>query len=211
MSELREETEANLKYIEAQGYKLEQIWEYQWLHMTTTSLAVSQFLPAIKNNDLFGVVECDIHVPDHLKPKFNEMSPIFKNMEVARDDIGKFMKAFAEEHKIMPRPRRTLIGSYYGEKILLATPLLKWYVEHGLEVTRIYPVVEYTPVPCFKSFGEAVSDASRNGDANEDKTIIADTMKLVSLYIHNFSFVHRCLKGCEIVCKYYLGFSIWKL
>lgn len=49
------------------------------------------------------------------------MCAIFKNTEVARDDIGKFMKAFAEEHKIMPRPRRTLIGSYYVEKILLAT------------------------------------------------------------------------------------------
>lgn len=44
MSELREETEANSKYIEAQGYKLVQIWECQRLHMTRTSLAVSQFL-----------------------------------------------------------------------------------------------------------------------------------------------------------------------
>ena len=40
-----------------------------------------------------------------------------------------------------------------GEKILLAT-LLKWYFEHGLEVTRVYQVVEYTPKPCFKPFGE---------------------------------------------------------
>ncbi len=80
----------------------------------------------------------------------------------------------------MPRPRKTLIGSFYGEKILLATPLLKWYLEHGLEVTHIYQVIEYTPVPCFKPFGEAVSDARRDGDANPDKAIIADTMKLVS-------------------------------
>ena len=90
------------------------------------------------------------------------------------------MGAFAEKHNIMPRPRKTLIGSFYGEKILLATPLLKWYLLHGLKVTRIYQVIEYTPVPCFKPFGDAVSNARRDGDANPDKAIIADTMKLVS-------------------------------
>ena len=45
----------------------------------------------------------------------------------------------------MSRPRRSLIGSMACEKILLATPLLKWYLEHGLEVTRVYQVIEYAP------------------------------------------------------------------
>ncbi|KAL9961203.1 hypothetical protein ACROYT_G030104 [Oculina patagonica] len=221
MSELREETEANSKYIEEQGYNLVQIWECQWLKMTRTSLAIHQFLQskfhrpldsyvnpsqkqilsAIRKNYLFGVVECDIHVPDHLKPKFNEMCPIFKNTEVERKDIGEYMRAFAEEHNIMPRPRKTLIGSFYGEKILLATPLLKWYLEHGLEVTRIYQVIQYTPVPCFKPFGEAVSDARRDGDANPDKAIIADTMKLVGNSSYGKTITdqerHREVKFCE--------------
>ena len=74
------------------------------------------------------------------------------------------MKNFGEEHRIMNRPRRSLVGSFHGEQILLATPFLKWYLEHGLEVTKIYQVIEYTPVPCFKPFGEAVSDARRAGD-----------------------------------------------
>ena len=69
------------------------------------------------------------------------------------------MKSFAEQDKVMCCPR--LIGSYFGEKILLASPLIKWYLEHGLEVTHIYQVVEYTPVPCFQPFGKAVSDAKK--------------------------------------------------
>ena len=110
------------------------------------------------------------------------MCPIFKNTEISRHDIGEYMEAFAfaEEQNLMPRPRRSLIGSFFAEKILLAIPLVKWYLEHGLKVTRIYQVVEYTPVPCFKSFGEAVSDARRAGDVDPNKAIIADTMKLVS-------------------------------
>ena len=77
------------------------------------------------------------------------------------------------------QPRRGLIGSLKGEKILLATPFLKWYLEHGLEVTKVHQVVpESTPDSCFKPFGDAVLDARRDGDADSRKAIISDTMKL---------------------------------
>ena len=55
------------------------------------------------------------------------------------------MQTNAEEHNIMAKPRRSLVGSMKGEKILLATTLLKWYLEHGLEVTKVHQVVEFTP------------------------------------------------------------------
>ncbi|KXJ10780.1 hypothetical protein AC249_AIPGENE21810, partial [Exaiptasia diaphana] len=121
------------------------------------------------------------------------------NTEISRDDIGEFMREFAEEED-MPRPRRSLIGSYFGKKILLATPILKWYLEHGLVVTHIYQVVEYTPKGCFKPFGEAVSDARRAGDADPAKAIIADTMKLVGNSSYGKTITnqlkHRDVKFC---------------
>ena len=92
-------------------------------------------------------------------------------MEISREDIGQHMQTFGEEENIMSRPRRSLIGSYFGEKIFLASPLIKWYLEHGLQVTHIYQVVDYTPVPCFQPFGEAVSDARRAGDVDTNKAI----------------------------------------
>lgn len=125
-------------------------------------------------------MEVDIRVPDNLKDKFSEMCPFFKNTNISRDDIRDFMKNFAEENNIMAQPRRSLIGSMKGEKILLATPLFKWYLEHGLEVTKVHQVIEFTPEPCLKPFGDAVSDARREGDEDPRKAIIADTMKLVS-------------------------------
>ena len=137
-------------------------------HKTLTKV---QILSAIGNESLFGVVDCDIRVPDSLKPAFAEMPPIFKNTDISCDDIEEYMKAFAEKQKIMSSPRGSLIGSYFGEKILLATPPIKWNMEHGLEVTYIYQVIEYTPMPCFKPFGEAVSDARRAGDVDPNKTM----------------------------------------
>ena len=87
---------------------------------------------------LFGCVECNIHVPEHLRDHIQEICPIFKNVEISREDIGDYMKTYTEEYDIMKQPRRSLIGSMIGEKILLATPLLRWYLEHGLEVSFRY-------------------------------------------------------------------------
>ena len=103
---------------------------------------------------------------------------------ISREDIGEYMQSYAEENKVMAQLRCCLNGSLKGEKILLATPLLKWYLEHGLKVTKVYQVIEFTPKPCFKQFGDAVSDARRAGDADPTKSIIADTMKLVSFFFH---------------------------
>ena len=46
-------------------------------------------------------------------------------------------------------------------------------------MTHVYQVVEYTPSPCFRRFGAAVSTARREGDVHPHKTIIADTMQLL--------------------------------
>ena len=66
-----------------------------------------------------------------------------------------------------------------AKKILIATPLLCWYLAHGLKVSKIYQVVEFTPKQCFKDFHDEVSHARRAGDADSSKSIIADTMKLI--------------------------------
>ena len=56
----------------------------------------------------------------------------------------------------------------------------------------MHQVIEFTPEPCFKPFGNAVLDARRAGDADPSKVIIADTMKLVS-----FCFILSFIKGWE--------------
>ena len=120
---------------------------------------------------LFGALEVDLHVPDKLKSKFAEMPPIFKNVEVSRDDIGDHMRQYAVDHDIMSQPRKRLVGSMFGEKIMVISPMLKWYVEHGLKVTQIHQVVEYTPATCFQKFGEQVSEARRARDADPNKKL----------------------------------------
>ena len=175
-AELRANTEEIASYICRRGYNLVQIWECEWqseqsanvlirdffntirlLHHQKKTMTQREVLNFIKDGSLFGLVECDIRVPNTLLQDFEEMPPIFKNIEISRNYIGDHMKAYAEKEGLMNKPRRSLIGSMFGRRILLATPLLRWYLSHGLEVQNVYEVIQYGENNCFMGFGEAVS------------------------------------------------------
>ena len=193
MAELLTDTKKHTTYLR-RHVKVVEMWECDWKEKRKEpdvksflaparrqkwKMTQQQIITAVVDGTLFGMVECDVRVPSELRAHFAEMQPIFKNATVTLDDIGPYMRQYAEENDIMSTPRRMLIGSYRGEKILLATPLLRWYLAHGLVVDRVYQIVEYSPKPCFQHFGESVITARRNGDVDPDKSIIADTMKLL--------------------------------
>ena len=197
MAQLREETRKHTAYLR-RYVKVVDMWECTWKQTRKApavkqlldtefphrrgvkwELSQKQILDAVSVGTLFGLVECDIRVPENLRQHFAEMLPVFKNTTVSRDDIGPFMRQYARNNDIMSTPRRMLVGSYQGEKILLATPLLQWYLTHGLVAEQVYQIIEFQPNPCFRRFGESVSTARRGGDSDPNKTIIADTMKLL--------------------------------
>ena len=62
-----------------------------------------------------------------------------------------------------------LISSYFGEKILLTTLLAKWCLDHGLEITKIYEFIKYTPKKTFEKFALDVSNRRREGDSDSSK------------------------------------------
>ena len=208
MAELLADTKKHTTYLR-RHVKVVEMWECDWKRERDPpprqkwKMTQQQIIAAAVDGTLFGMVECDVRVPEHLQDHFAEMQPIFKNATVTLDDIGPYMRQYAEENDIMSTPRRMLIGSYRGEKILLATPLLRWYLAHGLVVDRVYQIVEYSPKPCFRDFGESVSASRRAGDEDPDKAIIADTMKLLgnSAYGKTVTNVdrHRNVKYCTEV------------
>ena len=208
MATLLADTKKHTTYLRRR-VKVVEMWECDWKRERDPpprqkwKMTQQQIIAAVVDGTLFGMVECDVRVPEHLQDHFAEMQPIFKNTTVTRDDIGPFMRQYAEEHDIMSTPRRMLVGSFHGIKLLLATPLLRWYLAHGLVVDRVYQVVDYEPNPCFQRFGESVSAARRAGDADPEKAIIADTMKLLgnSAYGKTVTNIdrHREVKYCTEV------------
>ena len=193
------------EYIRSLGYEVVGVWECEWRTKCREDPQIAedariykesefgkrgetftedQMIDRIVSGELFGFVECDIVVPEELGQMFEEMCPVFKNIRLCRDDLSDHMRDYAMETGRLSQPQRTLVGSKSGEKILLATALLKWYLEHGMKVTKIYKTFEYVPAKCFEKFGQSVSDARRAGDSDPNLTLLAETSKLVgnSLY-----------------------------
>ena len=89
------------------------------------------------------------------------------------------MQQHVKDQGLSEKPQRLLISGMKAEKILLSSPYLRWLLQIGLVVTKIYQVIEYAPKRCFSQFVQDVSNARRAGDIDEDKKMIAETMKLI--------------------------------
>ena len=151
MAALLKKTRCNTAYLRCH-VKVVEMWECEWKEIRKEpdvksflaparrqkwNMTQNEILAAVIDGTLFGMIECDVRVPDNLRDHFTEMQPIFKNANVSRDDIGPFMRQYAEENDIMSTPHRMLVGSYRGEKILLTTPLIQWYMAHELVVDHV--------------------------------------------------------------------------
>ena len=210
-TELQNATLEKERYIRDLGYNLVTITECKWKDEISENVAIASFLSgllhrtrsnertltqdeiiaAIRCEGLFGMVECDIEVPENLREKFAEMPPIFKNIEIERSALSDHMLSFAQERNILTSPQRTLVGSMFATKILLHSSLAKWYLEKGLTITRIYQVISYQPRLCFSNFAQSVSNARREGDADPSKALIADTAKLVGNSVYGKTITNK--------------------
>lgn len=54
-------------------------------------------LRTVYDGRLFGFIDCDLHMPNHLQDNFGEMSPIFCNVGLGRDHLYDYMRAHAKE------------------------------------------------------------------------------------------------------------------
>ena len=133
----------------------------------------------VLNDKLFGFFQVDIEVPEQLRDKFSEFSPLFILSEVPEDQIPQHMHAYkinTGRKKI--KNNKKLLGVMKAEKILLYSPLLKWYLNHGLQVTKIHKYISYDSSRPFNWFPEEVSAARRAADQDKNKKQLGDTAKL---------------------------------
>ena len=209
--QLQKDTKEKEDYIRALGYNLHVIYECQWNEMKKSNPKIKQFvndlfsrkmeenkpmtsvevLEAVKNDKFYGFLECDIEVPKHLQEHFSEMPPIFKHASLSRKDLSDEMLSFSQDCNILRQPQKSLISSFFGKKVLLLTTLLKWYLEHGLIVNKIYQIVQFEGYSAFTHFGETVCQMRRKADTDPSKKIIAETAKLCGNVIYGTTITNK--------------------
>ena len=141
----------------------------------TDSEFINKICKDILDGKLFGFCQVDINVPENLKEKFEEFSPLFVVDNVPEDLVPEHMKEYqkATGRKHL-KDNKKLLGVTNAKEILLYTELIEWYLNHGLEITAIHNILKYEPGTPFEWFPEEVSNARRDGD-------IEDMIKLLNI------------------------------
>ena len=73
--------------------------------------------------------------------------------------------------------------------MLIATPLLKWYLDMGLIVTRVYMVMQFDKRPCVSHVTENAANKRRAADMDSTQKLAGESAKLLANSI--------CGKMCE--------------
>ena len=138
---------------------------------------VSNLLQDVLDDVFFGMIEVDIKVPKRLYENFSEFPPIFVdeiyNSALAGETMNEIHEKIGRKHK----KDKKLIATMKAKKILLKSTLLKWYLNHGLIVTRVYGIIPALAARIFEQFMDWVSEARRKGDTRPEYVIIAENCK----------------------------------
>ena len=136
----RQQKEMRRDYIQQKGFQIVEMWQCGWWSLYKTDASIKShfrkkfpyrrplseegLMQGIIDGRLFGYVQCDIEVPEHLRNYFSNFPPMFEKTAVSRDDIGNLMKQYAEKENIMVQPRRRLISSFILTNGNIIFPLL---------------------------------------------------------------------------------------
>jgi len=152
----------------------EEVTDYEY-HVNVAPLVQK----AVLSGKLFGFVKCKLTTPRHLWSKFEEMPPLFVNREVPEQAVPREMLDYLDLTGRKRTAGKKLLGTLEADNVLLYTPLLWWYLEHGLELQAVYTTIRYRPEKVIAWFVDEVTKACRMGDLDKEKAIFADVFKLL--------------------------------
>ena len=162
-------TQARAKWLEEHsGLRVKQVWgcdqeamRYVWgahkLGSPFTSegrklnekIDQTKLLNGVARGKFTGALEVDIEVPETHYNYFEEFSPLFVTSEIKVEDLS------PEQRESLPEKLKSkvqLVPGMKAEKVLIDSSLLKWYMEHGLLVTKVHCAIEFQYAPIFKDF-----------------------------------------------------------
>ena len=170
--------------------------EKRWRSVLKRNPTNQDILSSVLSKELYGFLSVDIQIPHEwnqvvrerpdyetrfrfITPYnfFKEMAPFFMNIRLDYENFSPRMKQHIEENNLSKLPREFLTTGMKAEKLLLNSELLRFYLQYGMEVTKIYDVYEFEGQPVFKTFQEQITAERRCGCDNARKT----TTKLIGV------------------------------
>ena len=110
---------------------------------------------AIKNDVFFGIAKVDLEAPEETIKRWEHLDfPfIFRSTLVKAEMLSEKMLSLATEQR-RKFPCQALCLTWNAENFLGITPLLKFYLEIGITISKIHYAVNYTRGRPFNKFIE---------------------------------------------------------
>ena len=107
------------------------------------------------------------------------MSPLFVVQEIIDCSIPEEMKIYKEKTgRKTVKGAKKLLGVMKAKNIIFYTPLIEWYLKHGLRLIAVHQLIKYEPGMPFSWFPEEVANARRQADKDPLKKQLGDVAKL---------------------------------
>ena len=108
--------------------------------------------------------------------------------------LSPFMKEQNDKRPL--KQDKSPIQTYHGSNVFLFTPLVKMYMEMGMEISNVTEVIQYYPGKCFLPFANRVvqlrSEATRDGDEAKQLTakLFGNSGESFCSFLNICTFVH---------------------
>ena len=157
-----------------------------------------ELVSLVEKGSIYGFMIVDISPTDEAQ-KWMDVNwpPIFQKSEIKFDDLSEWMKHVVEEKDF---PLNSIVQRMHGQKLLLHTSLLKFYLAHGFTVDHVYKFFEYEGENCFSRVFQTVYEARVEATETEDDKK-ATAVKLVSNSMYGSLLLVSQLKFLKLHCN----------
>ena len=143
----------------------------------------NELLTAVRNDTFFGLLRVQIQVPNHLlgtdeNSIFHQFPPFFLNDTVKIDMLPENVQRIAKQFKV--KERRLLLSCLEADRFVVISPLLKYYLDLGFIVSKIYEACQFLPKIVFKTLGEEIYHLRLKAESDNSLKLKAETIKLAA-------------------------------
>ena len=116
-------------------------------------------LAGIRSETLFGFAICDVTCPDQIFNQIKSINfpPVIQRGIIDEDLLSPYMaeRCRSRDYKL---PQKTLIQTYNGKQLLLYTPVIKFYMDLGLEISNVTKFIQFKAARPLEPFVEKITE-----------------------------------------------------
>lgn len=139
---------------------------FKWM----TSLEISKFdVTKVPSNSSIGyIIVCDIEYPVNLHDNHNDLPLAAEHITVTYDDLSPYQRKLLEKNDCKQSYKaQKLVPNFYKKKNYVVHFMnLKFYLEHGMILTKIHKIISFYQQPWLKPYIE-FNNEKRKISSNE--------------------------------------------